>query len=162
MEIEIIEYQPLYAKEFERLNISWLEKYFVVEPYDAKVLANPDEFIIAQNGRILLARQGDKIVGTVALMYHGEQIEVTKMAVDEKAQGQGIGKMLMQKAIDEARKMQPEKIFLLTSSKLQTANAIYEKFGFLLMPLEPDDNTIYARCDRRWELPLEADSKAIA
>ena len=84
------------------------------------------------------------------------------MAVDEEAQGQGVGKMLMQKAISEARMMQPEKIFLLTSSKLETANAIYGKFGFILMPLEPADNSIYARCDRRWELPLEADSKAIA
>ena len=31
---EIISYQPKYAEDFKNLNIAWLEKYFVVEPYD--------------------------------------------------------------------------------------------------------------------------------
>ena len=154
--MNIIEYEPRYAADFERLNIAWLRKYFVVEPYDAEVLGKPDEYIIQKDGIILLAKMGEEIVGTAALMYHGEAIEITKMSVDERYQGQGIGKQLMQAAIDRARSLKPKKIFLLTSSTLEVANAIYAKSGFNNVPLEPQDNKQYQRCDRRWELPLQA------
>ena len=150
--IKIIDYQPAYAKDFERLNIAWLEKYFVVEPYDAEVLGNPDHHIIDKEGIILLAQNNEEIVGTVALMYHGDALEITKMSVDEAYQGQGIGKMLMQAAIERAQSLKPGKIFLLTSSTLEIANAIYAKSGFVNVPLEEQDNKIYQRCDRRWEL----------
>lgn len=152
-DVKIIEYDTRYAKDFERLNIAWLEKYFVVEPYDAQVLANPDQYIIGQNGEIIFAEWEGEIVGTVALMYHGEDLELTKMAVDENYQGKGIGKLLMQEALKRARAKSPAKIFLLTSSKLGPANALYEKSGFVNVPLQCEDNSIYQRCDRRWELP---------
>ncbi len=154
--VNIIPYESRYAKDFERLNIAWLEKYFYVEPYDAQVLANVDEYIIAKNGEIILAEMDGEIVGVVALMYHGDELELTKMAVDENYQGQGIGKLLMQAALKRAREMQPAKIFLLTSSTLGPANSLYEKSGFINVPLRADDNKVYARCDRRWELPLES------
>ncbi|MDG1287764.1 MAG: GNAT family N-acetyltransferase [Rickettsiales bacterium] len=154
--VKIIPYESRYAQDFERLNIAWLEKYFYVEAYDAKVLANADEYIIAAKGEILLAELSGVIVGVVALMYHGDDLELTKMAVDENYQGQGIGKLLMQAALKRAREMNPAKIFLLTSSTLGPANSLYEKSGFVNVPLHSDDNDVYERCDRRWELPFEA------
>ena len=32
--MEIISFEPKYAKDFKDLNIEWLEKYFWVEPHD--------------------------------------------------------------------------------------------------------------------------------
>lgn len=150
---EIIDFEPRYAADFERLNIAWLEKYFVVEPYDAEVLANVQQYIVDKGGKVLLAKLDDEIIGTVALMYHGDDLEITKMSVDERYQGRGYGKMLMQVAIERAQLLKPAKIFILTSSTLDTANAIYEKFGFVQVPTSDKDQTQYERCDRRWELP---------
>lgn len=153
--IRIIEYESRYAADFERLNTAWLEKYFYVEPYDAEVLANPDIYIIGKGGVILLAEKDGEIIGTTALMYHGDDLELTKMSVDERFQGKGIGKMLMEATLKRAREMKPVKIFLLTSSCLKVANSLYEKSGFVNVPLLESDSTTYERCDVRWELPRE-------
>ncbi len=152
--IEIIKYEPCHAAEFERLNVAWLEKYFYVEPYDALVLANPQKYIFDKGGEIFLARSGEEIIGTLALMYHGDELEVTKMAVDERYQGLGIGKRLMQFTLNRAQEMKPSKIFLLTSSSLEAANGLYKRVGFVSVPLHAGDSTTYARCDRRWEMPI--------
>lgn len=147
---EIIGYQPQYAKDFERLNIAWLEKYFEVEPYDAEVLANPDHYILHKGGRILLARCGQEIAGCIALMFHGDEIEITKMAVEESYQGYGLGKQLMQAALEQAEALTPSRIYLLTNARLEAANGLYERLGFQQVPLEEGDNERYARCNRRW------------
>lgn len=152
--VEIIKYKPQYAADFERLNVAWLEKYFYVEPYDAEVLANPEKHILNDGGEIYLAECEGEIIGTLALMYRGSELEVTKMSVDERFQGQGIGKRLMEFTLQRAQEMKPKKIFLLTSSSLEAANGLYEKSGFVSVPLHEGDNTTYARCDRRWELPV--------
>ena len=52
--VEIIAYQPEFAIDFYSLNVAWLEKYFYVEPYDEKVLSNPQKHIIETGGYIFL------------------------------------------------------------------------------------------------------------
>jgi len=159
MSATIIDYRPEHAEAFERLNLFWLQKFFVVEPYDAKVLADPDQYILNAGGKILLAEDeaSKAIIGTMALIYHdGNQIELSKMAVDAHHQGKGIGKQLMHAAIAQAQAMQPAKLFLLTNSRLGAANALYEKFGFVNVPLHATDTQCYQRCDRRWEYPHSA------
>lgn len=152
--IEIIGFEPRYAKDFERLNIAWLEKYFYVEPYDAKVLADPQQYFIDKGGEIYLLRDDEIIIGTLALMFHeGNELEVTKMAVDERYQGQGLGRKLMEFVLKRAQELAPSKIFLLTSSSLEVANNLYANSGFIKVPCRPEDSQIYERCDVRWELP---------
>jgi N-acetylglutamate synthase-like GNAT family acetyltransferase len=131
MNIEIIDFEPKYRDDFKNLNVEWLEKYFEVEPYDKEVLSNPEKYILEKGGKIFFAKLEDKIIGTVALMPKNSSFELTKMAVTDKIQSKGIGSLLMQKCIDEAKNLGLKEIFLFSNTKLDKAINLYKKVGFL-------------------------------
>ena len=54
MKLKIIPFHSKYTQDFYNLNVEWLEKYFYVEPYDEKVLSNPQKHIIETGGYIFL------------------------------------------------------------------------------------------------------------
>lgn len=151
MNIEIIDYEPKYRDDFKNLNVEWLEKYFEVEPYDKEVLSNPEKYILEKGGKILFAKLEDKIIGTVALMPKNSSFELTKMAVTDKIQSKGIGSLLMQKCIDEARNLGLKEIFLFSNTKLDKAINLYKKVGFLE---EHFDSSDYKRANIYMTLKL--------
>jgi GNAT superfamily N-acetyltransferase len=53
------------------------------------------------------------------------------MAVTRRQRNRGIGRVMLQHAIDEARRKGAESLILHTSSKLEAANHLYGKFGFV-------------------------------
>lgn len=151
--MEIISFEPGYAKDFRDLNIEWLEKYFWVEPHDEEVLGNPVKYIIAPGGNIFFVREDDKIIGTVALMKIEDGIfELTKMAVVPAAQGKSIGQKLMAHTIEYAKGRGWKKLIIWSNRKLENAIHIYKKFGFVEIPIVGDNP--YARGDIKMELLL--------
>ena len=52
------------------------------------------------------------------------------MAVVPERRGQGLGKRLMEHAIDSAKQMGAKRIILYTNSRLKEALSIYRKYGF--------------------------------
>ena len=137
--VEIIPFEPRYREDFKRLNVAWLEKFFRVEPVDAAVLSNPEQAILDPGGHILFARLrsegGDGIVGTCALIPEGDgRFELSKMAVDERHQGLGLGRKLLEAAIGKFKTLDATELFLESSSKLTTAIRLYETSGFQHTP----------------------------
>ena len=136
--IEIIPFEPRYRGDFKRLNLAWLEKYFRVEPVDAEVLSNPERNILEPGGRILFARVGGEvdgeIAGTCALMPEGDRFELTKMAVDERFQGLGLGRKLIEAVIAEFKRLGGRELFLESNSVLKPAISLYETSGFQHRP----------------------------
>lgn len=142
----IVDYDCRYGDAFKRLNCEWLEKYFRVEPIDHIVLSNPEQTIIEPGGAILYAVAGDTAIGTVALKYHGKgEYELTKMAVTEDHQGEGIGRLLMCAALARFEALGGKSLFLESHSSLLPALALYESAGFHHEPRRsPSD---YERAD---------------
>ena len=104
MKIEIIPFDPAYSADFKNLNLDWLNKYFKVEPHDDKVLGDPEKYIIKPGGNIFFAREGKRILGTVALMKIEDDVfELTKMAVTPQSQGKKIGQKLMVHTLEFAK-----------------------------------------------------------
>ena len=129
--IKIISYESKYHPDFKRLNLEWLEKYNLTESHDLELLYNPEEKIIATGGCLFLALKKDAVVGTAGLIKANErEFELVKMAVDPPYRGQGIGKKLLDRCLEEARKLNGKKVFLFSNSRLQTALKMYEKYGF--------------------------------
>lgn len=128
----IAEYAPQWRADFARLNLEWLETYFMVEPIDRAVLLDPETLILDPGGRILFALDDDDhVVGTVALRREGEGVyELTKMAVDPACRGQGIGRQLMLASLSAFRQLQGRELFLESSSQLAPALHLYESVGF--------------------------------
>ena len=144
---DIVDYDPRWRADFARLNLDWLERYFVVEPIDRAVLSDPETHILAPGGRVLFAVDDGRAVGTVALKHEGDGVyELTKMAVDPVAQGRGIGALLMAGALAAFQAMQGRELFLESSSKLDTALRLYERSGFSHRPA-PRPGSHYARAD---------------
>ena len=131
MMIEIISYINEYKEDFKRLNLEWLDKYNLTESHDLMVLNDPTGTILDRGGFIWLAKVGDEIVGSSALMNEGQGIfELAKMSVTEKWQGKGISRLLLEVCLDKAKETGAKKIILFSNHQLQTALGLYEKIGF--------------------------------
>ena len=141
--IEIIPFSSEYASAIKTLNFEWLEKYFEVEDSDIKTLSNPQLEIIDKGGKIFYAKYQNLIVGTVSLLKIDEcTFELSKMAVTEKMQGAGIGKLLMDYCIAFAKENQIKKLVLFSNTKLIPAIKMYENYGFVEVNL---GSSIYKR-----------------
>ena len=151
--IAIIPFSEKLAAHFTRLNTAWLEKFFVVEPVDAEMLANPKQFFIDKGSLIFFATYNNDIAGTFALLKESDTVyELSKMAVDEKYQGKKIGNRMLEFAIAEAAAAHSTKIILYSSKKLANAIHLYRKYGFIEVPL---DSSLYIRADIKMELQLQ-------
>ena len=150
--LEIIAYQPKFAKDFYNLNVEWLEKYFYVEPYDEKVLSNPQKYVIDSGGFIFFAKYNNEIVGVVSLINQNTFFELSKMAVLPKYQGLKIGLKLMNFCIDFARNKKWKSITIYSHRSLVPAINLYKKIGFKEVALEKESH--YKRSDIKMLLKL--------
>jgi GNAT superfamily N-acetyltransferase len=145
MSIKIVSFNKDYAPAFKSLNIEWLETFFYVEPYDLEILSNPITYVINPGGQIFFALDNDQVVGTVALFKADDNLfELTKMAVLPTERGKNIGQMLLQHCLDFAKNNKVG-LFLYSHTKLANAIYIYKKYGFVQVPLNPDNP--YQRSD---------------
>jgi len=129
--IEIINYNHKYHEPFKKLNLEWLDKYNLTESHDLMVLNDPIGTIINRGGYIWLAKSGDEIIGTAALMNEGHGIfELAKMCVNENWQGKGISRMLIEATLNKAKEIGAKKLSLFSNHQLRTAIALYQKYGF--------------------------------
>ncbi len=150
--ISIRPFESQYRSHFERLNRIWLEGYGLFEDIDATVLTNPEKHILDPGGEIYFAFADQQIVGTVALvpMPNGEW-ELTKLAVDPKFRGHGIGKAIMLHIHQAALEKGLSSIILYSQTMLEPAIRLYRKLGYYEVPV---DQLKYARCDIKMEIPL--------
>jgi amino-acid N-acetyltransferase len=85
-------------------------------------LAGVDEHL----RNILVARQGDEIVGTAAVELFADGALLRSVAVEPREQGKQLGQRLMNAALDVATQHGVDAVFLLTT----TAEGFFPKFGF--------------------------------
>lgn len=151
--VALRDFRPGDQPIFRQLNEEWISHYFTLEPADLKALDHPEEYILQSGGSILLAEIGPQVVGTCALIKMPEgSYELAKMAVSPAAQGQGVGLLLGQAAIERVRELGGRRVYLESNSKLGPALALYRKLGF--QDLAQPNPSPYARADVQMELIL--------
>ncbi len=137
--IEIELFSAEKAAAFAALNREWIERLFAVEAEDERLFADPGREIVDVGGQIFFAVESGVVLGTAALIPHGEgAFELAKMAVAPHAQGRGIGRLLMEHAIDYARRQRVDRLMLITNSSLAPALTLYESVGFERLPAIED------------------------
>ena len=150
--VEIISFKDELARYFTELNLAWVKKYFAVEPMDEKILFNPKGNIIDKGGYIYFSVVDEEVAGTFALLKINDGVyELSKMAVAEKFIGKKIGNAMVKFCIEEARRLNIEKLVLYSNTKLEPAIHLYEKYGFKETPLE---NSEYKRSNIKMEIIL--------
>jgi GNAT superfamily N-acetyltransferase len=150
--VRIVPFEPRHALAFRELNEQWIQANFEIEEADRIALTDPETSIIRAGGHILVAIGGGDTVGVCALLPHGKRcFELAKMAVDPKAQGNGIGSMLCHAAIKTAKEAGADRLFLESNTKLAAAIRLYRKLGFLETQGE---SSPYRRCNIQMEMRL--------
>jgi len=83
------------------------------------------------DGCLLLARESDETAGCVALHKINDQIcEMKRLFVRPTFRGRAIGRRLVERIIEKARRMGYRTMRLDTVPQLESANRLYEKEGF--------------------------------
>ena len=104
-----------------------------------------------QSGWFTVLEWEGHIVGSVGLLPEGDGVwELRKMYLHGAYRGRGWGRLLMERALNEARVRGARRITLGTASVLIEAIALYEQFGFQ----KTNTSHAAARCDQVWELDL--------
>jgi ribosomal protein S18 acetylase RimI-like enzyme len=97
----------------------------------------------AELAELLVARDGDAIVGSVALVLDGEFGEVLHgddeagfrmLVVHPSARGRGIGELLVMACLDRAREAGKRRMVISTDRRMTTAHRLYERLGFTRLP----------------------------
>lgn len=122
------------AKKLILEYVAWLRIDLSFQNFDAEMAALP-EMYSEQNGGLFLAFKNDEAIGIAGLRrFSINESEVKRMFVKEDARGFGIGKLLLQKCIETARKAGYNKIKLDTADFMQTAIKLYIDNGFMEIP----------------------------
>jgi ribosomal protein S18 acetylase RimI-like enzyme len=78
-----------------------------------------------------------EIVGEFVLIpTHPETVEIVNVAVKEAFQGKGIGKALISRAIEEAKRLQAKTIEIGTGNSGFKQLKLYQKCGFRMVGIE--------------------------
>ena len=155
MTVTILPFTPGHAADFDRLNRSWIEHYFTVEPFDDLVLTQPEKMIIAPGGEIWFGALDGDIVGACALLNYAPGVyEFTKLGVDARARGHGVARALLRFCRDRATEKGAHTLKIFTNTSLKPANTLYVSEGFVEIPLTEAERSRYQRCDIIYDLKL--------
>lgn len=118
-----------------------------MEEVDTRSLSDPEGYILNKGGHILLAIEDDHVLGVCALIkMNGDpyDYELAKMAVSPEAQGKGIGWLIGNAVIENARSLGARNVYLESNTKLTPAINLYRKLGFIEVEGVPSP---YDRCN---------------
>jgi ribosomal protein S18 acetylase RimI-like enzyme len=148
-------YRDEYRPDFERLNRAWIETFFVLEDADREIFRDPDKAVIAPGGQIFFVVDDHGVQGTCAVVPHEPGVfEIAKMAVSPGARGRGYGDLLMGASVEFARRAGARRVVIVSNTVLAPAIRLYEKHGFVRVPL--DQHERFARANIRLERELRA------
>jgi len=115
-------------------------------------LADIERSYFAPGGAFfVLTDQDGLIIGAYGLyLIENQTCELRKMYLHKSHRGKGLGKLLLDSALVEAKKLGFRRMTLETASVLKEAIALYESYGFV--EYEPDH--LSTRCDQAYFLQL--------
>lgn len=132
--------------QFAALNIAWIKDLHTVEPIDQEMADHPETYTHGKNSVFSVHIDGE-IAGVCALKQDEDgEFELTKMAVDPKFQGRGLGKILMQTIENYAKnELGLTSIYLLSNTINAAAIRLYKREGWIVNL--NDTHPKYSRCN---------------
>ena len=124
--------------------------YLELQHYDQEA-AHPEKTYAPPWGRLYLARVDGRDAGCIGLRrLDADRCEMKRLYVRPAFRGRGIARTLVETILADARALGYQQMFLDTLPFLDTAIALYRRFGFVDIPRYnhcPLDNIVYLRLD---------------
>ena len=101
--------------------------------FEAFVSRTIAEFVLddSANGQIWLAERDGQLVGCTAIVLReGGRGQLRWVVVDPLERGRGLGKQLVNAALQYCREQSCDSVFLETTDGLKESQTMYEKLGF--------------------------------
>ena len=93
-----------------------------------------ERVISSSNNYLIIAKEGDEIIGTLTLVFYwvpsGVKAWIEDVIVDDNARGKGVATALMWHSLSLAREKGAEKVDLSSRPWREAANNLYLKLGF--------------------------------
>lgn len=125
--------------------------------FEYYVMKGLTEFMInTEGGELWVAEVNGKNVGSIAITKSSESTaQLRWFVIDENYQGMGIGKKLIETALDFCKQLNYQHVFLWTVNTLETARILYQKYHFRLTEEKPNEEwTGSILIEERWDLKL--------
>jgi amino-acid N-acetyltransferase len=120
----------------------------LIKTHPEELLPRAMSDIVQNTDRFLVCEDNGKIVGTVSWQVLPEigkpsrpAVEIKSLAVADGLQGRGIGRLLVERAIDRIRPLHPAQIIALTFTP-----AFFESVGFRRIEKDQLMHKIYMGC----------------
>ena len=137
------------------------EVYSVLDGYglrfEAYVAQTIAEYVLDNDarGRIWLAERDGRLVGCTAIALRDNgSAQLRWVLVDAAARGVGLGRTLVNRALDYCRENGCSDVFLYTTDGLPESQALYDALGFVTVSDEPQELWDGVRPLIRMELTL--------
>lgn len=110
-----------------------------------------------KNNKLWVAEENRKIVGSICIIDKGNgTAQLRLFGTHPSVQGKGVGKALMQTAMEYCNDMNYKYIFLWTIDICKAALHLYETFGFKCSETKPNDTCAnYHMTEEKWECFLK-------
>lgn len=94
-----------------------------------------DEMVRSEASDVLVAYDGDDILGTLTLVTFriptGVRAWIEDVVVDEAGRGKGVGEALNRRALEIAREKGAKTVDLTSRPSREAANRLYQRIGFV-------------------------------
>ncbi|MDH4379759.1 MAG: GNAT family N-acetyltransferase [Vampirovibrionales bacterium] len=99
--------------------------------FEAEVVVLPGRYATSQGGELYLALwQGQPVGCTAYYRFDATTAELKRLFVSASVTGQGIGKWLIEAALEDATEAGYERMILDSVGRLTAARKLYERMGF--------------------------------
>ena len=129
---------------------SRFRKYLDIQHYDDELRRLETKYA-PPGGRLYLLLRGNEAAGCVALRrIDGQRGELKRLYVRPAFRGKGLGRLLAERIINDAREIGYSQLLLDTMPCLTAARQLYRELGFYEIPCyndSPLDDTVFLRLD---------------
>ena len=128
----------------------WLDVDLCFQGFDEELQTLPGAYA-PPRGRLLLARDGEAVAGTVGMWpLDADLCEMKRLFVRPPWRGRGLGRQLAKAIVGEAKAAGYARMCLDSLERLVAARALYESMGFARVPAyydNPLDGALFMQLD---------------
>ncbi|WP_078595960.1 GNAT family N-acetyltransferase [Evansella clarkii] len=135
----------------------YAEKYQFGPVFEYYVMKGLTEFLYdSEGGELWIAEVNGQIAGSIAITRENENTaQLRWFILDEKFHGAGIGRRLMETAVEFCNEQGYTYVFLWTVSDLKAARYLYKDFNFELKESKQNDEWTESEItEEKWELTI--------